>query len=209
MQPGPPGMALASGILGLFFASLVGAAYPAEGQIDPFLGGPRFDMQQVFTKDRFPNVVVALDGSVLAFWNGVVVRRSEDGGRTWGGDIRVGQGFMGGGVTVDERNGDILAFVEAGHPPAPLTVYRSRDHGKTWRAQETVVRGNRIGNVPAMHMNEHGITLRHGQHRGRLLRPSRWYTPPRTPGNMGRNTTPTPSSAMTAGTPGRPANRFP
>jgi sialidase-1 len=168
-------MALASGILGLFFATLVGAGYPAEGQIDPFLGGPRFEMQQVFTKDRFPNVVVALDGSVLAFWNGVLVRRSEDGGRTWGGDILVGQGFMGGGVTVDETNGDILAFVEAGHPPAPLTVYRSRDHGKTWQAQETVVRGNRIGNVPAMHMNEHGITLRHGPHQGRLIRPSRWY----------------------------------
>ncbi len=24
-------------------------------------------------------------------------------------------------------------------------------------------------------MNEHGITLRHGEHKGRLLRPSRWY----------------------------------
>jgi sialidase-1 len=24
-------------------------------------------------------------------------------------------------------------------------------------------------------MNEHGITLRHGKHKGRLLRPSRWY----------------------------------
>jgi sialidase-1 len=26
-----------------------------------------------------------------------------------------------------------------------------------------------------MHMNEHGITLRHGKHKGRLIRPSRWY----------------------------------
>jgi len=26
-----------------------------------------------------------------------------------------------------------------------------------------------------MCMNEHGITLRHGRHKGRLLRPSRWY----------------------------------
>jgi len=26
-----------------------------------------------------------------------------------------------------------------------------------------------------MHMNEHGVTLRHGTHKGRLLRPSRWY----------------------------------
>ena len=26
-----------------------------------------------------------------------------------------------------------------------------------------------------MHMNEHGITLRHGEHKGRIIRPSRWY----------------------------------
>ena len=26
-----------------------------------------------------------------------------------------------------------------------------------------------------MHMNEHGITLRHGKHKGRLIRPSRYY----------------------------------
>ena len=29
--------------------------------------------------------------------------------------------------------------------------------------------------MPSMHMNEHGITHRHGEHKGRLLRPSRWY----------------------------------
>ena len=147
-----------------------------EGTLDPFLSDPTLHLQQVFTKDRFPNVVVAMDGSVLAFWNGVVVRRSGDGGRTWGEEILVGKGFMGGGVTVDENSGDILAFVEAGHPPSPLTVYRSRDHGRTWQVQETIIRGNQAGHVPAMHMNEHGITLRHGRHQGRLLRPSRWYT---------------------------------
>ena len=37
-----------------------------EGELGPFLGEPRFDMQQVFAGDRFPNVVVATDGSVLA-----------------------------------------------------------------------------------------------------------------------------------------------
>jgi len=37
-------------------------------------------------------------------------------------------------------SGYILAFVEAGHPPRPLTVYRSRDHGRTWQTQETVIR---------------------------------------------------------------------
>lgn len=172
-----PGLAPVCGVLlflGLGHAA--GANRPAEGPLDPFLGDPRFAMQQVFTDDRFPNVVVAMDGSVLAFWNGVVVRRSDDAGRTWGDRILVGEGFMGGGVTVDETRGDILAFVEAGHPPSPLTLHRSRDHGRTWQIQETVIRANQAGHVPAMHMNEHGITLRHGRHPGRLIRPSRWYT---------------------------------
>jgi sialidase-1 len=59
--------------------------------------------------------------------------------------------------------------------PAPLTVYRSVDHGKTWQAQETVIHEDENGNVPSMHMAEHGITLRHGEHKGRLLRPARWF----------------------------------
>lgn len=151
------------------------AGLPAEGTLEPFRGEPRFEMQQVFSGDRFPNVVVATDGTVLAFWNGVKVRRSEDGGKTWGEEILVGKGFMGGGVTVDENSGEILAFVETElTPQASLTVYRSTDHGKTWKAQETVIHPDKNGNVPKMHMNEHGITLRHGKHKGRLLRPTRW-----------------------------------
>jgi sialidase-1 len=136
-------------------------------------------MQQVFQTERFPNVVVALDGTVLATWgnSNVRVRRSEDGGATWGEEIVIAEpGFQGGGTTVDETTGDVLAFVEAHHPPAPLTIHRSRDQGRTWSAQEgTVIRPDSRGNVPSMHMNEHGITLRHGPHAGRLLRPARWY----------------------------------
>ncbi|MBX3743971.1 MAG: exo-alpha-sialidase [Verrucomicrobiae bacterium] len=170
-----PGLGRILGILSCLVSVSAAADRAVEGRLDAFLGSPRFEIEQIFTRDRFPNVVVARDGSVLAFWNGVVVRRSEDGGQTWGDEIPVGKGFMGGGVIVDESSGDILAFVEAGHPPSPLTVHRSRDHGRTWQPQETVVRGNQAGNVPAMHMNERGITLRHGPHRGRLIRPSRWY----------------------------------
>lgn len=148
---------------------------PQEGPLQPFLGEPRLEIQQVYKGDRFPNIVVANDGAVLAFFNGVKVRRSTDGGETWGEEIVVGKGFMGGGVVVNEANGEILAFVEKHHPPAELTVYKSADHGQTWTFQEVEIEPDSKENVPSMHMNEHGITLRHGKHKGRLLRPTRWY----------------------------------
>lgn len=146
-----------------------------EGPLQPFVGTPSLAIQQVFSGGRFPNVVVATDGSVLAFWNGVKLRRSEDGGQTWGPEILVGKGFMGGGVTVDETNGRIFAFVEEHHPPADLAIYRSDDHGRSWSKVEVQIKPDSLGHRPSMHMNDHGITLRHGKHRGRLLRPTRWY----------------------------------
>jgi len=145
-----------------------------EGKLEPFLGEAKCEVQQVFKGGRFPNIVVGVDGTVLAFWGGVKVRRSEDGGKTWGDEILVGEGFMGGGVTVNEKNGEILAFVEHRRPPADLTVYRSRDHGKTWSLVKVVIKPDKNGHVPQMHMNEHGITLRRGEHKGRLLRPARY-----------------------------------
>ena len=61
--------------------------------------------------------------------------------------------------------------------PPPPTIYRSKDHGKTWQVQETVIHPAKNGDRPTMHMAEHGITLRHGKHKGRLLRPARFYGP--------------------------------
>ena len=154
------------------------AEKPIEGSIKPFLGDPSMEMEQVFKTERFPNIVVTLKGTVLAtFGNSSVrARRSEDGGKTWGDEIVIADpGFQGGGLTVDESTGNLLAFVEAEHPPADITVYRSRDDGKTWQPQEVTIHPDSKGNLPSMHMNEHGITLRHGQHPGRLIRPTRWY----------------------------------
>ncbi|MDZ7619045.1 MAG: sialidase family protein, partial [Patescibacteria group bacterium] len=126
------------------------AGLPAEADIAPFLGEPKFEVQPLFTSERFPNVVVALDGTVVATWGSKSyrVRRSEDGGATWGPEIMVAEpGFQGGGALVDERSGDILVFVEAGHPPAPLAVYRSSDQGKTWRKQEVVIHPDENGHL--------------------------------------------------------------
>ncbi len=151
------------------------AGHPAEGELESFMGEPKFDIQQVYKGGRFPNMLVAVDGTVLALWNGVKVRRSQDGGQTWGPEIIVGNGFQGGGAIVNETNGDILAFVEHGHPPAPLTVYRSKDNGKSWEPMEVVIKPDTNGNVPSMHMNEAGITLRHGRYAGRIIRAARHY----------------------------------
>jgi len=151
------------------------AGHPAEGELKPFLGKASLDMQQVFKGNRFPNITVAVDGTVLAVWNGVKVRRSEDGGATWGPEILIGKGFMGGGVTVNEKTGEIFAFVEERHPPSPITIYSSKDNGKTWTKSNATIKPDSKGNAPSMHMNEHGITLRHGKHAGRIIRPSRFY----------------------------------
>jgi sialidase-1 len=151
------------------------AKLPAEGSLDAFLGDAKLDIQQVHKGNRFPNIVVAVDGTLIAVQTGVKVKRSEDGGETWGEAIQVAKGFMGGGVIVNETNGDILAFVEEHHPPAKLEIYRSQDHGKSWKSIDFKIHPDTNGNVPSMHMNDSGITLRHGKHAGRLIRASRHY----------------------------------
>jgi len=137
-----------------------------------------FEVKEIFAGERFPNVVTAKDGSIVATWGNksYQVRRSEDGGKTWEPIITIANpGFQGGGVTVDEESGDILAFVEESHPISPFKLYRSKDNGKTWAVEKTSLIGDNKGNVPSMHMNEHGITLQYGEKKGRLIRPTRYY----------------------------------
>lgn len=142
-------------------------------------GKPFFDVQELFSDERFPNVVVAMDGSVVASWGreNFRIRRSEDGGKTWSEAVTLtNPGFQGGGMIVDENTGDILLFVEEGHPISPLTMYRSKDNGLTWQAEVTKILPNSLGHIPSMHMNEHGTTLKIGKYKGRLIRPTRYYS---------------------------------
>jgi Neuraminidase (sialidase) len=146
-----------------------------EGPVAAFLKPAAFDTQQLFPKGRFPNIVVAMDGAVLAAYGNVELRRSEDGGKTWSPSLLIAKGFSISGLTVDEISGDILAFMEEGHPPSPLHLYRSKDAGKSWGKQDFTLHPNSLGHTPALHMNENGITLRHGKFKGRLVVPCRWY----------------------------------
>ena len=158
--------------------TLAAAEKPLEGPIDAFLGKPHIDVHPLFREIRHPNVVVTRKGTVLATLGDkkLLARRSEDGGKTWEEEIIIAEpAFQGGGLTVDETTGDILAFAEDRHPPAPLSFYRSKDDGKSWQKMESTIHPDTRGNVPSMHMNEHGITLRHGKHAGRLIRAARHY----------------------------------
>ena len=63
----------------------------SEAKLKPFLGEPSVELQQVFKNQRFPNIVVATDGTLVATWgsDGVVARRSGDGGKIWGPEITI------------------------------------------------------------------------------------------------------------------------
>ena len=78
----------------LILSLCLGLASPqqsAEGAAEAFLGKPEFSMQRVFEKQRFPCIVVAMDGTVIATFggSGVLARRSEDAGKTWGEPITI------------------------------------------------------------------------------------------------------------------------
>ena len=155
------------------------AGLPTEGKLEAFMGEPKFDIQRLYGGGRFPIVVVATDGTVLALWGNGTLRRSEDGGKKWGRAILIGRGSVGGGAIVNEVNGDILAFIDApGRNKSgylPTTIYVSKDHGKTWTATKPNIEADMLAHVPMMCINEAGITLRHGKHIGRLIRAARHY----------------------------------
>src|SRR5690554_574443 len=157
---------------------LIPGCNPGKNIIGNIQKQPFFEVAELFSDERFPNVVVTTEGTVLAVWGNknLSVRRSEDGGETWGPEISIAEpSFQGGGAIVDDISGDILFFGEDKHPPAPLTIYRSSDDGRSWTAEKPVIHPNSLHHIPSMHMNEHGITLKTGKYKGRLIRPSRYY----------------------------------
>jgi len=154
--------------------------------LDAFLGEPAIDTRSIFDSGRFPNLITLPDGAILATWgrDELVARRSTDGGATWEPVVSIGPGLQGSGTLVDETTGDVLAFA---HPRPPKGVresqdmyadramYRSRDGGQTWAAEDTAFIPDANGQRPSLHFSEHGITLQRGPRPGRLLRPARVY----------------------------------
>jgi sialidase-1 len=136
------------------------------------------ELQTLYTKARIPKVVVAQDGTVLAFADSCqLLRRSNDQGKTWSEPQTVDEESSGNAV-IDETTGDILLVY-----PRASYLRRSKDSGKTWTKEEITIEPNLIGhgapdkvaaNVGA---SESGITLQYGEHKGRLVMPARIQPP--------------------------------
>ncbi len=152
---------------------------PMEGRLNAFLGEPLFQKQMLYGngRTRGPNITVGVNGTVLARGAGQL-RRSKDGGKTWGEPQKAPPGLL----VVDETTGDVLSV----HTRGENRLWRSTDHGKTWREERIELKPNaamiELGE-PAQHPGcihqggaESGITIRHGDGglHGRLLLPARY-----------------------------------
>jgi sialidase-1 len=157
---------------------LIAAEKPVEGPIDAFLGEAKFEIQQLYGKEKKHNrggrnIVTAQDGTVLAFhqkW----VRRSADGGGTWSEAIGTGPEAGGANAVVDETTGAIMLL----HPHGNRWI--SNDAGRTWTHDAIKVHPNLLGHGSSEKDDlgagamQPGITLLFGRHAGRLLMPVRF-----------------------------------
>ena len=149
---------------------------PVFKGIQAFLEAPlSLSIQQLWKGGGGTSIVTARDGTVVAFQSMASnkIRRSADGGVTWGADIEIGPGATYANAIVDENSGDIL-YVN----PAKQWLWRSRDQGLTWTRETIVVRPDGFGLVPnTVSSMQPGITLQFGSHKGRLLMPARVQGP--------------------------------
>ncbi len=159
----------------------------------------------------FGTLAVAMDGTVLQFEENREkgqgeVKRSEDGGKTWSKPIIVGKrvkidGDMSddgryrgphigwselGNVIVDENTGDIIAF--ASSLKAAGVIYRSKDHGKTWKQEKVTIKPDKNGWISGiLSSSDPGITLKFGKKKGRLVIPARVFVGYLNKGKGGKN----------------------
>jgi sialidase-1 len=144
--------------------------------LEAFLGAPvALPIQQLWNGGGGTNIVTAKDGTVVAFQSmaNKKIRRSLDGGATWGEEIDIGSGATYGNAIVDEASGDIL-YVN----PGKQWLWRSRDSGLTWERETIAVQPDGFGLIPnTVSSMQPGITLQFGPHKGRLIMPARIQGP--------------------------------
>lgn len=132
---------------------------------------------------HIPNLVVANDGTVLAFceerWKAagddvgechIVLRRSCDEGRTWLPMVtlhrKVGGKFHLGSACVDRATGAVLLMCGGGW-------LRSEDSGATWTDWKPRIVEPADGMGGSTHGSAPGVTLQYGAAKGCLLWPAR------------------------------------
>ncbi|MFF8871584.1 exo-alpha-sialidase [Streptomyces massasporeus] len=184
--------------------ALLAPAAPAHGQ--PVAAAPEFDQQVLFKASqdpgyacfRIPAIVRTTSGTLLAFAEGrvlncgdaadidIVVKRSTDGGRTWGPlqVVTEGAGDTHGNPApiVDRGTGRILLAetyntgrTDAGNCVVPCDrtphLQYSDDDGRTWSEPRDL-----SDEILPEHWNSwyatgpvHGIQLTRGKHAGRLV----------------------------------------
>ena len=132
---------------------------------------PFFNMQELFKGRGAKNIVVAADGTVLAF-HVRLLRSSGDGGKTWSEARIIGDDAKGNAI-VNETSGEILLVRGKGY------LWKSKDNGKSWIREEIKIRPDGFGHgspdgVPFdSRCFQPGITLQFGKHKGRLIIPAR------------------------------------
>jgi sialidase-1 len=185
-------------------AALLAPALPAQAR--PATALPAFEQQVLFKASqdpgyacfRIPAIVRTTTGTLLAFAEGrvlncgdaadidIVLKRSTDGGRTWGPlqVVTEGAGDTHGNPApvVDRRTGRILLAetfntgrTDAGNCSVPCDrtphLQHSDDDGRTWSKPRDL-----SGQILPAHWNSwyatgpvHGIQLTRGKHAGRLV----------------------------------------
>ncbi|MDR1789526.1 MAG: glycoside hydrolase [Opitutaceae bacterium] len=153
--------------------------FAVAAKLEEFLGEPVFIPPQKIWANRggWGGIVAAPDGTLIVFRTpgGNVCRRSLDGGRTWGPDIKIAPDARGGRALVDENTGHVL-FVE----PGKGWLFRSRDSGVTWERESCKALPDGFGLMPGVEgvaAMQAGVTLAFGARKGRLLMPARVMGP--------------------------------
>lgn len=181
------------------------AAAPADG-VDPglTLSDIASRGEGGWLRYRIPSLTQAPNGDLLAIYDGrptmadlpsnitLLMRRSSDGGRTWGAQTIIRQeaapnGFGDPSVLVDRVTGKVFVFYAAsinagfassgtGSDPADPNVLHadysvSSDNGTTWTHHRitSALKAGKTNWGGMFAASGEGIQLRHGEHAGRLI----------------------------------------